>query len=207
MPATVYTIGHSSHSVEQLIALLRQHSITALADVRSQPYSRLHPQFNREAFKATLQRAGIAYVFLGDELGARSSDPSCYQDGRVQYDRIARTEGFRQGLQRVVDGSHTYRVALMCAEKEPLDCHRTILVARHLAARGVPVQHILVDGTLESHPDTVQRLVRELRIAPPDMFRSPEQVEAEAYDRQGVRIAYRLPAERSADEQQDEEVA
>ena len=129
---TVFTVGHSTHALDDFLALLLRHGITAIADVRSSPYSRMNPQFNRETLHAALKGAGIAYVFLGAELGARSRDPDCYEDGKVQYDRLARTAAFQRGLARVQQGAAQYRLALMCAEKEPLDCHRTILVARHL---------------------------------------------------------------------------
>ncbi|MDH3785234.1 MAG: DUF488 domain-containing protein, partial [Acidobacteriota bacterium] len=95
---TVFTIGHSTHSTTTFVGLLRQHEITAVGDVRSSPYSRFNPQFNRETLKRDLWASGIAYVFLGDELGARRSEPECYDaDGRVLYDVAARTTLFRQG--------------------------------------------------------------------------------------------------------------
>jgi uncharacterized protein (DUF488 family) len=189
-PRTVYTIGHSNHTLERFIALLTLHDITALGDVRSQPYSRANPQFNREELKKALKNAGIAYVFLGRELGARSDDPACYVQGRVQYDRIASTEAFQHGLERVLKGMMDYRLALMCAEKEPVECHRAILVARHLVDRGVAVQHVLADGGLERHDVTIERLRRQLSLPESDMFRSSEEVLADAYRIQESRIAY-----------------
>src|ERR1035437_1825005 len=98
----VLTIGHSTHSLAAFVGLLRQHSVTALADVRSTPFSRFNPQFNKETLEHSLKSHGIKYVFLGRELGARSDDPSCYENGRVQYARLARTELFRSGLERVM---------------------------------------------------------------------------------------------------------
>ena len=134
MCEVVFTIGHSTHPPERFLALLRQHGITALCDVRSRPYSRLNGQFNRENLQESLRESGITYVFLGKELGARSEDASCYVRGKVQYDHLARTELFKKGLDRVRQGMKDYRIALMCAEKDPLVCHRAILVARHLDA-------------------------------------------------------------------------
>src|SRR5262245_1344313 len=122
MSLELYTIGHSTHSCSQFLDLLVQHRISAICDVRSAPYSRLHPQFNRESLQRELARHHIAYVFLGEELGARSSDPSCYEAGKVQYDRLAATDAFRQGIERVKQGIQRYRVALMCAEQDPLAC-------------------------------------------------------------------------------------
>src|SRR5437016_2803886 len=107
----VYTIGHSTHPLENLVALLLRHGITAVADVRSAPFSRFNPQFNKDALNRDLNESGIAYVFLGRELGARSDDPACYADGRVQYARLAETELFRRGIDRVVRGAEEHRIA------------------------------------------------------------------------------------------------
>jgi uncharacterized protein (DUF488 family) len=192
MENVVFTIGHSIHTQEGFIALLQQHGITAVGDVRSSPYSRVNPQFNREELKKALQGRGITYVFLGKELGARSEDPSCYEHGKVHYERLAHTKAFRYGLERVQKGMKRYRLALMCAEKEPLECHRTILVGRHLAALGFDVEHIHADGRLESHTDALKRLARILGLPEQDMFRSQEELLADAYHRQGERIAYDL---------------
>jgi uncharacterized protein (DUF488 family) len=192
MGDVVFTIGHSTQSVERFVALLKQHGVTAVADVRSKPYSRMNPQFNRGELRETLRESGVAYVFLGKELGARSEDRSCYLDGKVQYGRLAQTELFRHGLDRVLEGARGFRIALMCAEKEPLECHRTILVARHLEAPGVEIRHILGDGRVESHADTMDRLVRQLHLPESDMFSSRQDIVAEAYRIQEERVAYTL---------------
>lgn len=186
----VFTIGHSTHSLEAFVALLNRHGVTAIADVRSAPFSRFNPQFNREALKGALAANRIKYVFLGRELGARSSDASCYENGRVLYTRLARTELFRSGLNRIIKGSLEFRIALMCAEKEPLDCHRTLLVARVLTERGCIVEHILADGRLEAHGDAMARLLDIVGIPRRDLFRSREDLLAEALARQEERIAY-----------------
>lgn len=186
----VFTIGHSNHEFAKLLGLLRQHGVTAVADVRSAPYSRRYPQFSREPLEKALAEAGITYVFLGKELGARSDDPRCYENGSVKYDRLARTELFQSGLDRVERGTATHTISLLCAEKEPLDCHRTILVSRHLEARGVTVVHILEDGRLEPHAQTVARLLASLHESDADLFRSREQILSEAYEKWGDRIAY-----------------
>lgn len=191
MPAdTIFTIGHSTHAAERFLELLSAHRITAIGDVRSQPYSRVNPQFNREAIQATLRSAGIAYVFLGAELGARTEDPACYIGGKVQYNRLAQTDAFRRGLSRIREGMQDYRIALMCAEREPLECHRTLLVARRLAALDIPVQHILADGGIESHEQAAERLVRQLGLPEQDLFRSRGQVIEDAWKLQEARFAY-----------------
>ncbi len=168
------------------------HDITALCDVRSTPYSRLNPQFNREILKAYLRPFGIAYVFLGAELGARSDDPCCYNKGKIQYEQLAKTSLFQKGLERVLKGTEKYRLALMCAEKDPLNCHRTILVARHLECAGMTIQHINSEGKLESHPTAMRRLTRQLNLSENDIFRSENEILADAYRIQGERIAYIL---------------
>lgn len=196
MTGMIYTIGHSNHPIGRFTALLAQHGITALADVRSTPFSRFNPQFNREALKAALAQAGIQYVFLGDELGARSRDPDCFDGDRVSYARLAASAAFRAGLQRLLKGASEHRIAVMCAEREPLDCHRTILVTRELEKAGVSVTHILPDGTLEDHRHTMERLVKLLKLddggagRSPDLFRTEADLFEEAYELQGARIAY-----------------
>lgn len=187
---TVYTIGHSKHSPEDFVALLKQHGVTALADVRSIPYSRFNPQFIKDALERELKRQGIKYVFLGRELGARSDDPACYSGGRVQYGRLAQTALFKSGIERVKRGAEGHRIALMCAEKEPLECHRTLLVARALDQGGMEVSHILADGRLESHGDAMLRLLDVVGLPRDDLFRSQDELVAEALARQEDRVAY-----------------
>jgi uncharacterized protein (DUF488 family) len=185
-------------SLDAFVALLARHGVTAVADVRSVPFSRFTPQFNRDSLEASLRAVDIRYVFLGRELGARSDDPRCYENGRVRYDRLARSDIFRQGIQRVLKGAREHRIALMCAEKEPLDCHRTLLVARALDGVGVVVQHILPDGTLESHRAAMDRLLDVAKVPRQDLFRSREELMKEALSRQEERVAYideRLAAE------------
>jgi uncharacterized protein (DUF488 family) len=186
----IFTIGHSNHSIEKFVELLRLHGVTAVADVRSAPYSRFNPQYNRDALDAALKRQGIAYVFLGRELGARSTDPSCYENGRVQYRRLAETDAFHAGIERVQGGAQTHKIALMCAEREPLECHRTLLVSRALDAAGFAVKHILADGLAELHKDSMKRLLKLVRLPEEDMFKSQEELIAEACVMQEQRIAY-----------------
>ena len=190
MERKVYTIGHSNHEFAKLLALLRLHDVTAVGDVRSAAYSKRYPQFSREPLEKALREAGIAYVFLGKELGARSDDPSCYEKGSVKYERLARTALFQSGLDRVERGLEQFTLALLCAEKEPLHCHRTLLVARNVEERGIRVEHILEDGSVEPHTQTVSRLLHLLHEPETDLFRSHEQIVNEAYEKWGDKIAY-----------------
>lgn len=186
----VFTIGHSNHTLEDFLRLLAQHGITAVADVRSVPMSRLHPQFNREELSEALKQAGIAYSFLGKELGGRPQDSSCYVNGQVQYRLVALTESFQKGIERVLSGAQKYRIALMCAEREPLDCHRGLLVSPALERAGVSVLHILADGNIEAHRNTMDRLLERFGFTQDDLFRSREQLIDEACTRQQERVAY-----------------
>lgn len=194
---TVYSIGHSNHDQRTFLDLLRVHAITAIADVRSKPYSGYNPQFDREILQRALLRDGVRYVFLGAELGARSSDAACYERGVVQFDRLAQTSEFARGLDRIASGTRQYRVAMMCAEKEPLECHRTILVARALRRRGVEVAHIHADGRLERHEDALSRLARMLGVREEEqhLFRSAQELRDDLYRMQETRIAYEMTAD------------
>ena len=187
----IHTVGHSNHPIERFLALLQPHGITVVADVRSTPYSRFNPQFRREKLQAALAEVGIQYLFLGEELGARSQDPACYDaEGRVSYARLAGTPLFRRGISRLKAAMAEHRISLMCAEREPLDCHRTILVARELVRDGVPVTHILGDGSLESHEHAMERLAAKLKLTGGDLFASSSERIEQAYDAQAARIAY-----------------
>ena len=187
----IFTVGHSNHSLEDFLALLAGHGVTVVADVRSAPYSRFNPQFNRDALAAALKARGVDYLYLGRELGGRPDDLACYEGGRVRYERVARTSGFREGVTRVVDEAATGRIALMCAEKEPLGCHRTLLVARALDDEGMAVAHILATGDMEPHATAMDRLMARFDLEPAgDLFRSREEAVAQAIARQAGRIAF-----------------
>ena len=190
MKSTLYTIGHSNHSIVAFIELLRQYDVTALGDVRSHPYSRYTPQFSRDALKSSLAEAGITYVFLGKELGARSSNPACYRQGKVQYDRLALEPSFADGLKRVAQGMDRFCLALTCAEKDPLDCHRALLVARRLYEAGIAVSHIRADEPLESQHNMESRLLALCKLPEGDMFKGRDEFLTEAYAIQGDRVAY-----------------
>jgi uncharacterized protein (DUF488 family) len=187
---TLYTIGHSNHPIDEFVRLLGANAVTAVADVRSQPYSRRHPQFNKDRLAATLRQHNIAYVFLGKELGARSDDPSCYEGGKVQYQRLAATALFNSGIQRVLAGAEKYRVALMCAEKEPLNCHRTLLVSRALEKAGATIVHLLSDGSAESQDQTMSRLIDLAGVSKDDMFQDRADQIAAACQLRERQIAY-----------------
>ena len=196
----VFTIGHSSHSLEAFLALLARHGVTALGDVRSQPYSRRFPHFCADPLRQALKAAGLAYVFLGKELGARSDDPACLVEGQVDYELLARTGRFVQGIQRVREGAGAHRVALMCAEREPLDCHRALLVARRLHADGLEVRHILADGGLEAHAESETRLRAMMGLPVADFFSDAAETLAAAYRLRARKLAFQCSSTSDAEE-------
>lgn len=151
--SAVFTIGHSNHSLERFLALLAGAGVEMVADVRSQPASRHFPHFGKAALAKALQEAGVSYLFLGRELGGRPTDASLFHDGVADFERMAETARFREGLKRVMADAMWLRLALMCSEKEPLDCHRCLLVGRALSADGVEVRHILADGGTVTQKD------------------------------------------------------
>lgn len=191
--SAIYTIGHSNQPLASFLSLLAQYEITAVADVRSYPRSKTNPQFDQNSLKKDLEEHNVTYVFLGKELGARSENANCYKDRKVQYECLARTESFQEGLRRLRRGMQKYRVALMCAEAEPLDCHRAILISRYLRDLDIPVKHILKDGRLEDHELSMDRLLRTLDIHENLVLRTKAEMIAEGYRVQGDRIAYELP--------------
>jgi len=188
----LFTIGHSDHSTDRFIEMLEQNGVAAVCDVRSSPYSKYVPQFNREVLKNDLKRHGLVYVYLGDQLGPRGDHLSDYEDGKIQYDRLARRESFQNGLERVKKGLERYCIALMCSEKDPIECHRMILICRHLRRNSFEIRHILADGQSEANAETEKRLMRALKIQQLTLFDDPDSLIEQAYDRQGQRIAYRV---------------
>jgi uncharacterized protein (DUF488 family) len=196
MTRTLFTIGHSTHSLEYFLSLLAKHRIEVVCDVRSVPYSQHNPQFNREPLKAQLRTTSTAYVFLGKELGARSDNPGCYIDGKVQYNYLVDEPPFQEGLRRLRNGVERFRVALMCAERDPLTCHRTILVCRELREPGLNIQHILADGGIESNDAAEKRLMSMMKMTP-DMLVNERDCIERAYEVQASNIAYVIPAQNS----------
>jgi len=146
---TVWTVGHSTHPLPALLSVLQGQRIEVVADVRSQPYSRRNPQFNREGFAAAVREAGLEYLYLGTELGGRPAEPEFYDgEGHVRYAAVAATPRFVAGLERLLARSATQRVTIMCSEEDPARCHRRLLVGRALTGRGVAVNHIRGDGSV-----------------------------------------------------------
>lgn len=199
--AEICTIGHSDHSYEKFLDLLNAHGVSALADVRSSPYSRRAPHFNREVLKDELLVDGIAYVFLGDALGGRPKDATLFRRGAADYEAMAEEPTFKVGIDRLMEGIKRHRIALMCSERDPLECHRCLLVSRALKANGLAVVHILSSGTVVNHDQIEEDLLvragnpKAAGVIPRDLRLR------EAYREQAARVAF--PAPRAPKEQMD----
>ena len=158
-----FTIGHSNHETGRFIDLLKVHKIKCLGDVRSSPYSKFTPQFNKENLDAELKKEKILYVYLGNKLGGRYLDAGLlYPNGVVNYNKVMEQEEFCAGINNVISNiKKGLRIALMCAEKNPLDCHRFLLVARALSNKGVRVKHILENGEVSFNEDLEKQLLQK----------------------------------------------
>jgi uncharacterized protein (DUF488 family) len=156
----LFTIGHSNHDLGDFLAILVQHGAKTLCDVRSRPGSFRFPQFNREPLEAAAKLAKIEYNFLGESLGGRPEDPRAYlSDGQVDYFARRKSSDFSTGVDRLLELLRTENVALMCAEEDPLQCHRFLMICPALVERGVAPTHIRRNGILESQRDAEDRLL------------------------------------------------
>lgn len=207
--ARLISVGHSNHEWPAFVALLRRAGITAVADVRSSPYSGRYPHFNRELLASGFGKEEIAYVFLGDLLGGRPGQPSLYdEDGRVNYERVRQTEPFQRGLDQLLRASHRYTIAILCSEQDPLECHRGLMIAPALSERGFPPLHLRRDGSLETNAEMERRLLQDTGVGAgliDGLFAATLTEEerqsflAEAYRCQARRRAYQLSPDSEAD--------
>jgi uncharacterized protein (DUF488 family) len=164
-PPTVYSIGHSNHTIERLLELLDQHGIEVVADVRTAPFSRYSTQFNKDALAASLKRHELGYVFLGRELGGRPEGDKYYDsEGHVRYDRLSQSDLFHAGIDRLQRGASDHRVAMLCSEGDPTQCHRHLLIARVLDSVGMTVVHIETDGTTTTYTEAALKTPTPLAL-------------------------------------------
>ena len=190
MNRVLYTVGHSSHSPEEFRRLLR--GVDVVCDVRSHPASRRLPHFNHSALRRWLPETGVEYLWLGRELGGRAKDCPLLKNGAVDYRAVARRPEFCAGIARVTELTGDGRApALMCSEKDPVTCHRALLVCRVLRDKGLEIRHILADGRIETQAEMEERLM--------DMFQRPALMAAaddleRAYNWLGQKVAHRPAA-------------
>lgn len=192
---TVFTIGHGSGDVESLISAINKHkdgSETYIIDVRSVPYSSYSPQFNREPLKASLKAAGLHYVFMGDDLGARREEPEAYDEhGQVDFVKTAKLEKFRHGVGRIQKGvSLSCNLVLMCSEVKPLECHRFALVSRALSQEGLQVRHIIGDDVI-TQEQAEEELLHKYQSKIDFLFSSQEEQLDQAYSLLNKAIGYK----------------
>jgi len=190
----LFTIGYSGLNEAEFARHLVNNDINVVCDVRSTPYSIYKPAFSRRPFREFLNASAIKYIFLGEQLGARPKDRSCYVDGQATYERIASTTLFNEGLDRLRAGVERLNLALVCSERDPIECHRAILVCRNMPDLRSSISHIHTDGRVESQEDFEERLVGYHNTAPPPLLRRPgdwKDAVSLAYQRQGEAIAYR----------------
>ncbi len=199
--ARLLSVGHSNLDLDRFLALLQGNGVTALADVRSSPYSRRLPHFNRGVLEGELPARDIFYTFLGDLLGGRPTSPDLYdEEGRVVYERVRATMAFRLGLEKLMQGTEEHRIVMLCSEEDPLDCHRGLMITPALTEHGVAPLHLRKDGSLETTAAMELRLLKETRLdvrLEPDLFWVPTEVErrrvvAEAYVVMGRKKSYRI---------------
>lgn len=186
----ILTIGHSTLPYERFLDLLRRCAVTAIADIRTAPYSRHSPHYNKDRLRDELRCDGIAYVFLGQELGGRPKDRDLYCDGVADYEKMARAADFAKGLNRVIEGASKHRIAMMCSEHDPLDCHRCLLVGRVLREQGVTVRHILSDGAVVSQEEIEAQLMALVGRTEADLFASHDQRLVSAYRERASKVAF-----------------
>lgn len=170
----IYTIGHSTHSSEYFLELLQAHNIDTVIDVRSTPASSYNPQFNKDTLQSFLKQHNIKYMHFGDEFGARQNDESVLDDyGIVDFELFRKTYQFQNGIERLDIGlSKGYKIALMCAEGNPLECHRFSMISVYLEEIGITVKHILKDKSIKLNTELEEELLKkyEKKIPTPSLF-------------------------------------
>jgi uncharacterized protein (DUF488 family) len=201
----IFSIGHSNHTWDRFIDLLRRAGVTAIADVRSTPYSQRQPQFNRPELAEKLPPLGIAYSFLGNQLGGRPPDPDVYEsDGRLNYERVRASSSFRDGISDLMRVGEKHSAAMLCAEEDPLHCHRGLMITPALSKLGIATVHLRGDGTAESTEEMEQRLIDETGIGAgildglfASLISAEERAEriADAYREMAKKRAFRQPTE------------
>jgi hypothetical protein len=177
----LFTIGHSNHPIERFLELLRRHAIAAVADVRSRPYSRFVPHFSKERLQRLLEGEGLAYLYLGRELGGKPPRGEAPLPAHDYASRIVQPE-FGAGIERLLEAAAQRRIAMICRERDPLECHRLHLICRYAKPLAGPIQHIMPDGEVEPQAATERRLLDRAGAVELPLFGDDDAL-ARAYDR------------------------
>jgi uncharacterized protein (DUF488 family) len=189
-PFPILSVGHSLLPAKQFVALLLGNSVSLVLDVRSSPFSSRAPQYNRDALNGTLADQGISYVTAGHKLGGRPKNPHVYVSGQVQYEKLAETPDYRSGLRKLLSAARKQCVVLLCAEADPIECHRFLLISRSLADLGHQVRHIHHDGRVESQRQAEDRMLRQAGLSQSNLFAPGVDALATAYAAQSSRFAF-----------------
>lgn len=193
----IFTIGHSNQDSQSFLKLLTDNSIQVLVDIRSSPHSRFASQFNVTNLKKALTNKGIRYLYMGDELGGKPSDPSMYdKEGYALYHLMAQSPLFLKAVQRLLRGLKSYRIAVMCSEEDPSECHRYLLIGRVVGQKGVKVLHIRADGRVQANEQLEKTNVQE-SIASSQLSMFPEQKEGSWRSVKSIRSASRNGAQKN----------
>jgi uncharacterized protein (DUF488 family) len=197
MANRIFTVGHSAVEFSAFLALLQRHDVKLVADVRSKPQSARHPHFDGIEMEATLRAAGIRYLFMGDELGGRPDDSKAYRgDGLVDYRGRRKSRAFQAGLERVLQEMESVDLALMCAEEDPLSCHRFLMICPEIVAAGIQPMHIRKGGVIETQQDAEDRLLEAQKlgaVTSDSLFAfDREAALEEAYAAQSEKFAFRI---------------
>jgi len=195
-----FTIGHSDHTTEHFIELLKKQNINCLVDIRSSPYSQHTPQFNKELLMGELKKENILYLYMGNTLGGRYTNPELlFPDGKVDYEKVRQTTNFIRGIEKVIEEiKKGKKLALMCSEKEPFDCHRFVLVACELQKRGIVVKHIMENDSLVLNTELEKKLLSKYKenYQQFDFFaqtKTRDEVLGEARRKRNIDIAFSGP--------------
>lgn len=204
MKNTIYTIGHSNHTIESFVNLLKEYDINCIVDVRSTPYSKFHSQFNRENIKSELKKNGIYYIFMGEELGARRSDRSLYTiKGYLDFEKTVKSSKFLKGISRIKEGlSKGFNIALMCTEKNPMECHRNIMIAKYFYDNGFVVKNILDNGEIVTQEEITKQLVdiyfpnrNQISMLPEEDIQDYDELIKRSYQKRNEEIGYVMESE------------
>ncbi|MCT4605739.1 MAG: DUF488 domain-containing protein [Marinisporobacter sp.] len=198
----IYTIGHTNYSIENFVKLIRLYNINCIVDVRSTPFSKYTPQFNRKDLKITLNQKGVHYIYMGIEFGARRNEQYLYtSQGYLDFEKTIKNKVFLQGVRRLVDGCEKgFNISLMCTEKDPFDCHRSIMVGKGLKDNGFDVKHIFPNGNVQTQEQIEQRLLdkyfkNRFQVSLESFFEKQmdeEEMIAEAYRKRNKEIGYEI---------------
>ncbi len=172
---TVFTIGHSNHTPDAFLTLLKRHRIDLVVDVRSRPYSRFAPHFHIKRIQRALRGADVEYLFLGKELGGMPEEDEFYDKaGFVLYHSVARSERFQLGIARLEETVPNHRGAIMCGEENPMECHRRLLIGKILTDRGIHLKHIRGDGRLQTEQELEQKDPHQMARSQRTLFQDSE---------------------------------